>query len=68
MPDERSFFFARLRAEHFRASRWQTGRVLDRQTLIRPARIDDDDEIIEETPDYLARVNIFVPARDLVTA
>ncbi|TCO35210.1 hypothetical protein EV652_10189 [Kribbella steppae] len=26
------------------------------------------EEIIEETPDYLARVNIFVPARDLVTA
>ncbi|MFI7060218.1 helix-turn-helix domain-containing protein [Kribbella sp. NPDC050124] len=28
----------------------------------------DRDEIIEQTPDYLARVNIFVPARDLVTA
>ncbi|MEV0796214.1 helix-turn-helix transcriptional regulator [Kribbella sp. NPDC050281] len=26
------------------------------------------DEIIEQTPDYLARANIFVPARDLVTA
>ncbi|MGW5190521.1 helix-turn-helix domain-containing protein [Kribbella sp. NPDC004138] len=26
------------------------------------------DEIIEQTPDYLAQVNIFVPARDLVTA
>lgn len=26
------------------------------------------DEIIEQTPDYLARVNVFVPARDLVTA
>lgn len=26
------------------------------------------DEIIEQTPDYLARSNIFVPARDLVTA
>jgi transcriptional regulator with XRE-family HTH domain len=26
------------------------------------------EEIIEETPDYLARVNVFVPARDLVTA
>ncbi|GAB2562597.1 hypothetical protein [Kribbella endophytica] len=26
------------------------------------------DEIIAETPEYLARVNIFVPARDLVTA
>jgi transcriptional regulator with XRE-family HTH domain len=25
-------------------------------------------EIIEQTPDYLARANIFVPARDLVTA
>jgi transcriptional regulator with XRE-family HTH domain len=25
------------------------------------------DEIIEQTPDYLARANIFVPARDLVT-
>ncbi|TCC57119.1 XRE family transcriptional regulator [Kribbella pittospori] len=28
----------------------------------------DRDEIIEQTPDYLARANIFVPARDLVTA
>ena len=26
------------------------------------------DEIIEQTPDYLAQANIFVPARDLVTA
>ncbi|MFC9687251.1 helix-turn-helix domain-containing protein [Kribbella sp. NPDC056951] len=26
------------------------------------------DEIIEQTPDYLADANIFVPARDLVTA
>lgn len=26
------------------------------------------DEIIAQTPEYLARVNIFVPARDLVTA
>ncbi|GAA0608927.1 helix-turn-helix transcriptional regulator [Kribbella sandramycini] len=26
------------------------------------------DEIIAQTPDYLARLNIFVPARDLVTA
>ncbi len=26
------------------------------------------DEIIEQTPDYLAQSNIFVPARDLVTA
>jgi transcriptional regulator with XRE-family HTH domain len=26
------------------------------------------DEIIEQTPDYLARANIFVPARDLMTA
>ena len=26
------------------------------------------DDIIEQTPDYLARANIFVPARDLVTA
>lgn len=28
----------------------------------------DRAEIIEQTPDYLARANIFVPARDLVTA
>jgi len=28
----------------------------------------DPDEIIQQTPDYLARLNIFVPARDLVTA
>ena len=28
----------------------------------------EHDEIIEQTPDYLARLNIFVPARDLVTA
>ncbi|TCC52708.1 XRE family transcriptional regulator [Kribbella capetownensis] len=28
----------------------------------------EPDEIIEQTPDYLARANIFVPARDLVTA
>jgi len=26
------------------------------------------DEIIEQSPDYLAQVNIFVPARDLITA
>jgi len=26
------------------------------------------EEIIAQTPDYLARVNVFVPARDLVTA
>jgi transcriptional regulator with XRE-family HTH domain len=26
------------------------------------------EEIIEETPDYLARANVFVPARELVTA
>jgi hypothetical protein len=26
------------------------------------------DEIVEQTPDYLARANIFVPARDLITA
>lgn len=26
------------------------------------------DEIIEQTPEYLARLNVFVPARDLVTA
>ena len=26
------------------------------------------DEIIEQTPAYLAQVNIFVPARDLITA
>ena len=28
----------------------------------------DRDEIIEQTRDYLARANIFVPARDLATA
>ncbi|WP_432885535.1 hypothetical protein ACQPYH_01655 [Kribbella sp. CA-245084] len=28
----------------------------------------DHDEIIEQTPDYLARLNIFVPNRDLTTA
>ncbi|MFK4083630.1 hypothetical protein ACI2LF_05940 [Kribbella sp. NPDC020789] len=28
----------------------------------------DRDEIIEQTPPYLAAANIFVPARDLVTA
>ncbi|MGW6196336.1 helix-turn-helix domain-containing protein [Kribbella sp. NPDC055110] len=28
----------------------------------------DHDEIIEQTPDYLAQANIFVPARDLATA
>lgn len=28
----------------------------------------EHDEIIEQTPDYLASANIFVPARDLVTA
>ncbi|TDW97678.1 helix-turn-helix domain-containing protein [Kribbella sp. VKM Ac-2566] len=28
----------------------------------------DHDEIIEQTPDYLAQANIFIPARDLVTA
>jgi transcriptional regulator with XRE-family HTH domain len=28
----------------------------------------DRNEIIEQTPDYLARLNVFVPARDLVTA
>jgi hypothetical protein len=26
------------------------------------------DEIVAQTPEYLARANIFVPARDLVTA
>ena len=28
----------------------------------------DRNEIIEQTPDYLAQANIFIPARDLVTA
>lgn len=28
----------------------------------------DREEVIEETPGYLAELNIFVPARDLVTA
>ncbi|WP_344849045.1 helix-turn-helix transcriptional regulator [Kribbella ginsengisoli] len=28
----------------------------------------DRDEIVEQTPAYLARANIFVPARDLMTA
>ncbi|MEV4266403.1 helix-turn-helix transcriptional regulator [Kribbella sp. NPDC049584] len=28
----------------------------------------DHDEIIEQTPEYLSRLNVFVPERDLVTA
>ena len=46
MPDERSFFFARPSSSSIvRASRWQTGCVLDRQTLIRRARLDDDEDV-----------------------
>jgi hypothetical protein len=61
-----------LTAREFKAagedpSEWSKGKALSERWIPEHPLLERD-EIIEQTPEYLARANIFVPARDLVTA